>query len=374
MMAKYRGGITMHLQRSMAIAGIATAGFCLTVLLASIEPAISAECPCKKIASGACIPDPACDTGKKTNKGFAPPPNRRPAFQGRGGGFSGYGSGATTRSHSYSAPRPGSAPTVTAPARSSPPPSADIELAPARGRAAPTSAPIGGAPVGGGGRLRILETGYSQLSEFGKEEDGYGLYSYAILPSDSTRAALFLGEVFKQIPSIGNTAAQRSQLNIFYIPLLAGKEADSATLLQTSSANPEKLGADYSKSLYDYKMARGLLDHLCNPPDPSVRKLCNGDLSRGPYIFTYASSASNMEPVPPPFLFVDLSDVHEQAFGELLAAFKAQVKRQDISDQAKIRTLRLTILDITLTAADWVSPVEKAISDIVHSAPDDDKK
>ena len=121
-------------------------------------------------------------------------------------------------------------------------------------------------------------------------------------------------------------------------------------------------------------MARALLDHVCNPPDPSVLKLCNGDLSRGPYIFTYASPASKMEPVPPPFLLVDLSDVHERAFGELLAAFQAQVKREDIADQAKIRTMRLNILQVVLTAADWVSPVQKAIADIVHSASGDDKK
>ena len=65
---------------------------------------------------------------------------------------------------------------------------------------------------------------------------------------------------------------------------------------------------------------------------------------------------------------------HERAFNELLAAFKAQVKRDDVSDQARIRTLRLTILQVALKAADWISPVEKALADIVHSAaPGDDK-
>jgi len=50
------------------------------------------------------------------------------------------------------------------------------------------------------------------------------------------------------------------------------------------------------------------------------------------------------------------------------------LKRDDISDQARIRTLRLMILDIALTAADWVNPVEKAIADIVHSPSADEKK
>jgi hypothetical protein len=223
-------------------------------------------------------------------------------------------------------------------------------------------------------RPRILETGYSHLAELGKEADGYGLYSYVILPSDDNRASLFLSEVFKEIPSIGDTSAKPAQLNILYVPLRKDKEADFAAMLRAPNRDAAKLGAEYTKSFYDYKIARALLDHVCNPPDPSVLELCNGDLSRGPYIFTYASPASKIEPVPPPFLFVDLSDVHERAFGELLAAFQAQVKREDIADQARIRTMRLNILQVVLTAADWVSPVQKAIADIVHSASGDDKK
>jgi len=200
------------------------------------------------------------------------------------------------------------------------------------------------------------------------------LYSYAILPSESRRAAVFLSQLFKEIPSIGDTSAQRSQLNIFYVPLKKDRESDFATLIQTSGANPEKMGAEYSRSFYDHRIARALLDHVCNPPADSIRELCDGDLSRGPYIFTYASPASSMDSVPPPFLFVDLSNVHEQAFGELIAAFRSQVKRDDISDQARIRTLRLTILEIALTAADWVNPVQKAIAEIVHAPSADDKK
>ena len=72
-------------------------------------------------------------------------------------------------------------------------------------------------------------------------------------------------------------------------------------------------------------------------------------------------------PVPPPFLFIDLSDVHERAFPEVIAAFMAQVKRKDISDRAKIDTLKLKLLSIVLTGASWVAPVQKAMADIVHA-------
>jgi hypothetical protein len=240
----------------------------------------------------------------------------------------------------------------------------------------PVSTPTAGAgnQVSDGGRLRILETGYSHLSERGREERGYGLYSYAILPSATKRAETFLTRLFKEVPSIDQTAARRSQLNIFYVPLRKEREHDFAALLQTSGTNAEKIGAEYSRSFYDYRMARALLDHVCNPPAEKLRVLCEGDLSQGPYIFTYASPASHMNSVPPPFLFVDLSNVHEQAFGEFIDAFKSQVKSDDITDQARIQTLKLTILNIALTAADWVSPVEKALGDVVHAASPDDKK
>jgi hypothetical protein len=210
------------------------------------------------------------------------------------------------------------------------------------------------------------------LSELGKEARGYGLYSYAILPSETKRGEIFLAELFKQVPSTSKFDLDRSQLNIFYVPTKRGSERDLATLTQASGPNWEKVGAEYSRSFYDYGMARALLDHFCQPSADAGSQSCNGSLSHGPYIFTYASPTSVMNPAPQPFL-VDLSDIHEQAFAELIDAFMTQVKRDDITDRAKIRTLRLAILNVALTAADWVSPVEKALADIVHS-PDDDNK
>jgi hypothetical protein len=89
-------------------------------------------------------------------------------------------------------------------------------------------------------------------------------------------------------------------------------------------------------------------------------------------LFAYAAPASKFEPVPPPFLFVDLSDVHERAFAEFVGAFREQVKREDVSDRARINTLRLSILNLALLAADWITPVEKKVVEIVHSAVDED--
>ncbi len=377
------------------------------------DMALASDCPCIKNSAGRCVPDLACEARERQMRDRLMQGLREHRIEAapHSGTMTGYGHPwgrpATTAAPAarptiapaptaapvphnstameYRAPTSASAlPPPIAPragaddARPTAEPSIRPEITPRARISHPTAgsdtaaAQPGLAP--GGGRPRILETGYSHLSELGKEEGGYGLYSYAILPSESHRAAIFLSRLFREIPSVGDTGARRSQLNIFYVPLKKDREGDFAALIQTSGANAEKMGADYSSSLYDYRIARALLDHVCNAPADSIRPICDGDLSRGPYIFTYASPASSMDSVPPPFLFVDLSNVHEQAFGELIAAFRAQVKRDDISDQARIRTLRLAILDIALTAADWVSPVEKAIAEIVHSPSDDDKK
>ncbi len=341
----------MRLNHSKIPTGLVIAGFLVLGLIARIEAAAGSDCPCINAGAAVCVRDPACEARERQirDRLMYDRHERERRIAPR--------SDATMESV---APMPRSA-DVRARAQAQPP-------------AADGKATAQSDWVSNGGRLRILETGYSLLSELGKEEEGYGLYSYAILASDTRRAEIFLTELFKKIPLIDQTSARRSQLNIFYVPLQKDRDSDLAGLIQASSANAGKMGADYSRSFYDYRMARALLDHVCNPPADSIRRLCDGDLSRGPYIFTYASPASSMNSVPPPYLFVDLSNVHAQAFGEFIAAFRAQVKRNDITDQARIRTLRLTILDVALTAADWVSPIENAIADIVHSPSDDHKK
>lgn len=371
----------MRLLRMLIATGLLVGG--LELLIVRTEAVAANPCPCKQVGNS-CIRDRLCEqqlyrSGTATYKertyknrgaiGSSPARSENPATR------TGYRRLEVRPPPADALRRPSAGPVNPAP-QDVPAPNVGSRPPPAANGRSPASVPTGSeraAPTIA--RPRILETGYSHLTEFGKETPGYGLYSYAILPSGSDRATRFLAEVFREIPAIGDTSAKPSQLNIFYVPLRKEKEADLTTMRETLGHDAAKRGAEYTKSFYDYRMARGLLNHICNPPDPSVLDLCNGDLSRGPYIFTYASPASHIEPVPPPYLFVDLSDVHERAFGEFLAAFQAQVKRDDITDQARIQTLRLRVLNIALTAADWVGPVQKAVADIARSASGgDDKK
>jgi hypothetical protein len=112
--------------------------------------------------------------------------------------------------------------------------------------------------------------------------------------------------------------------------------------------------------------AQKLLAQICAVPADVIRDLCATDLSSGPYLFTYARPASTLSPVPPRYLMFDLSAVHTRAFGEFIAAYKAQVKRLDYSDRQRIDTLHLRVLNIVLTAADWITPTKSAMADILH--------
>jgi hypothetical protein len=214
----------------------------------------------------------------------------------------------------------------------------------------------------------IADTAYAHLTAPGREKPGYGLYSYAIMPSNTPHAAAFLAEIFSQVKDAESRPISPDRLNVLYLPMQGDKRVQFSVLQKTAGQTPEKLGESYASSYYDYDAATALLYHMCNAPHDNVRDVCGGAMSRGPYIFTYAAPASQMETVPPPFLFVDLSNVHPKAYAELIDAFRTQVKSDDITDGAKIKTLRLRLLDIFLRAADLVEPAQAAVANIVHSA------
>lgn len=322
----------------MRVALLALAALGAVPLVAQTATAQTArDCACRMTPDGRCIRNPDC-----------PRPHWRRAFRHDQGGFSGGNQNGAPRpaASAKAAPRPNFAPAARAPA------SATV--------AAPAS-------------LTIQDTGYSYLTAIGKEEPGYGLYSYAILPSASPRGNALLAEIFKQVDDVNSLPAKRNALNILYLPMQGDKQVQFTVLQKAAGQTREKLSAAYASSYYSYTTAKALLYHLCSPPHQSVADICQGDMSRGPYLFTYASPASQMESVPPPFLFVDLSDVHEKAFGEMLSAFKEQVKSDNVSDRARIDTFRLRLLSIVLTASGWVSPVQKAMADIVRVGSDDKK-
>ena len=222
----------------------------------------------------------------------------------------------------------------------------------------------------GGGRTystprEILGSVYDYLYRTAVEKPKYGLYSYVLLPIHSPRTDPFLEELFKTTSFVELTQITTQHLNIMYLPT---KEDKLSSLIPMVSDGSPPRTQIFSQQFYDYPFARRLLAQICSSPPDEIREICETDLSRGPYLFTFTKPISDLTPVPPPYLFVDLSSVHQKAFPEFIAAYKEQVKRPDYSDLKRINNFRIKVLSIILTATDWIGSIKGAIADIVHMA------
>ncbi len=197
----------------------------------------------------------------------------------------------------------------------------------------------------------IVETGYQFLFEARPEKPDYGLYSYLILADRSPiRAASIIDEILNATPSADALSVEPQRLNVLYLPA-------------KSDFDPRDR---FHESDYNYDLARRLLDKICLDPPAKLKELCLGDLSRGPYIFTYAKAAGGLARLPPPLLVVDMSGLNEHGFKTMLACYKAQVKRDDFSDEAKIENFSNGLLSVILVAADWDSSIEGSLKNMVH--------
>ena len=204
---------------------------------------------------------------------------------------------------------------------------------------------------------------YGFFDQQGLEQEGYGLYTYVVLTQGrgtDARNVAFLRELFASTHRTKEElAAVRRQLNIFYVPV---QNRVQALVIARSSA--DAAAAIAAPGMYNYQRAEGLLFRLCTETATSNPELCAGAW-RGPYLLTLPEPVSASAPLSPTRLLVDLSDVHEGAFGEVIPAYKAQVMRADFTDRQKIDTVRLGVLDITLKAADWLYPIKEGIAEIV---------
>jgi hypothetical protein len=168
--------------------------------------------------------------------------------------------------------------------------------------------------------LQILGSVYDYYYKTAIEQPGYGLYSYVLLTVYSQRAEYFLNEVFKTTSFVElHEFIFFKNLNIIYLPTMADKILSLMPMIADGSSPPVHL---FAKQFYDFGFAQKMLAQICISPSKEIQEVCGTDLSRGPYLFTFTRPASGLSPVSPPFLFVDLSNVHERAFGEFIALIK----------------------------------------------------
>lgn len=213
-----------------------------------------------------------------------------------------------------------------------------------------------------GEKAEILGNAYDYLYRSSIEKPGYGLYSYVLLPSPSSRGEHFLAALFSTTSYVEFIQINAGNLNVIYLPTMAKQLPSLLPLVADGSAPPLDL---FATKFYDYALAQKLLANICMESASETKSVCASDLSRGPYLFTYTQPVSSSAPASPPYLLVDLSNVHEAAFAELVRAYKEQVKRSNYSDADRINNFQERLLSIVLTAADTITPITDAIKNVI---------
>jgi hypothetical protein len=204
----------------------------------------------------------------------------------------------------------------------------------------------------------IVENGYEFLYDKGSERPGFGLYSYALLtPSSPERTKAFLQAVFALTPHVTAFGADIAQVNVIYIPLVKDAKQGAAGATNASEATAR----------YNFDLARALIQSICQAPKIGSRfQSCHGGLSAGPYLFSYAAPLGDGATMAPPALFVDLTGYRQEAFPTIVDAYKAQVKREDMSDRKEIDAFSITVLSALETAAAWANPIQHAIGNVMQ--------
>jgi hypothetical protein len=214
---------------------------------------------------------------------------------------------------------------------------------------------------------QIRHTVFEFLDEDKPEDKNFGLFTYVIFVAPNVRNAIFFEALAESTPIEGRYKAQtKPYLHIFYVPV--HNRIQARDYLETQPPGSLPLGSIRGHdSYYDFPFSLDLIVRYCASPLNRNTAPCPTS-GQGPYLLTTTQPLSRLDTVPSPTLLLDLSDVHEKAFGEFIPAIKEQVMSPDFTDRRKVETLRLRLLSVILTAADVVVPIKKGVESILHLA------
>ena len=189
---------------------------------------------------------------------------------------------------------------------------------------------------------------------------GYGLYTHVILQQSSDRGRKLLKAIQDSVV-LTNDAARRNKerVNLFGFPVKDRGDAEFAE--EIAASNKDLLDPE----IYDYQAAAGLLTAICLGSGDEGPSHCSGHGQNGPYLLTHGTWLIGADQVGPPFLLVDLSTVHEDAFGAIVPAVRKHVMLADFDINQKIDLFYLELLSVTLGAADLLVLVRDGITEII---------
>jgi hypothetical protein len=215
-------------------------------------------------------------------------------------------------------------------------------------------------------RPRIIDTRSAPLVHPGEEADGYGLYTYVLVRHSADRDSHFLQDIVATAPSAAGVAPPlRAQIDLMLIPADPCPAGADATATSCAAPEPETIAGDI-KAHYNFEESNTILEELCANPPNQIVNFCREPFGEGPFLFTYARPVSKMNSIPPPFLFFDFTDQDEAAFPDYIDVYEAVLKSDDFTDDSKLKTLRLRILDVYNRARAAAGPAAEGAVKLIH--------
>jgi hypothetical protein len=211
----------------------------------------------------------------------------------------------------------------------------------------------------------IRDTVFEFLDKDKPEDKNFGLFTYVLFVAPNVRNAAFFEALAESTPIGGRYKAQtKPYLHIFYVPV--HNRIQATNYIENQPPDSPALGSIRGHhSYYDFPFSSDLRVRYCASPTNLNTARCPRS-GQGPYLLTTTQPLSRLDTVPSPTLLLDLSNVHEKAFGEFIRGIKEQVMSPDFTDRRKVETLRLRLLSVILTAADVVVPIKKGVESILH--------
>jgi hypothetical protein len=206
---------------------------------------------------------------------------------------------------------------------------------------------------------QIADSAYQALDRTTAPAPGYGLYTVLLTRSASRQATRVLTEVFATVPAAHEAGLAPENLNLIVLPVKDAAAARAA--LASAREAPDPTAVALLRKHYDYGQAALLLAALCRPErGTAVMRICSSAAADGPILVT---SMRPLDPASPlssqRLLVVDLGATPAAAMGEVMAAYRRQIKRTDWADRAEMGW-RLTVLNRALEVASLLPFISKA--------------
>jgi hypothetical protein len=208
------------------------------------------------------------------------------------------------------------------------------------------------------GGAQIHDSAYRAVERGEPPPAGYGLYTVLLTRTANRNSVRLLSELFAVTGSTEAAALARENLNLIAIPV--NNSGEAARAMTAARESPEPTASAVLNKFYDFGQAALLLSRVCRPEQgAAVMKVCGSAMPDGPLLVT---GQRPFDPAAAPgqrLLIVNLGNASPGAVGEIVAAYRRQIQRKDITSPDPSDGWRLAVLNVALDAAQLLPGISK---------------